>query len=47
MKSNGYDNFRKWLELNTDISEKSIKREMNDKIPEEKTLKENIMAYSL
>jgi hypothetical protein len=25
MKSNGYDNFRKWLELNTDISEKSIK----------------------
>jgi hypothetical protein len=25
MKDNGYDNFRKWLELNTDISEKSIK----------------------
>ena len=47
MKSNGYDNFRKWLELNTDISERSIMREMNDNIPKEKTLKENIMAYSL
>ena len=47
MESNGYASFIKWLELNTDISERSIMREMNDKIPKEKILKENIMAYSL
>jgi len=47
IESNGYDNFIKWLELNTDIFKRSIKREVNDKIPEEKTFKETIKGSSL
>lgn len=42
MESNGCASFIKWLELNTDIFKRSIKREVNDKIPEEKTFKETI-----
>ena len=47
MESNGCASFIKWLELNTDIFKRSIKREVNDKIPEEKTFKETIKGSSL
>ena len=45
MSENNYDNFRKWLELNTDISEKSIRgyvggmNKISDELIESKTIK--------